>query len=293
MTYSSLWADLRGVSFSQAWINVGGLRTRVLASGDPGAEPLVLLHGTGGHAEAYSRNLGPHGKHFRTYAIDMIGHGWTDKPDRPLEIDAYLDHLLRFLDAMKIERAHISGESLGGWVAARFALLHPDRLARLVLNTTGGSAARPEVMARIKELSQRAADSPTWEFIKARLEWLMADKAVVTDDLVATRQAIYASDGFGQAMRNALVLQEMDIRKRNLLADADWSRIAAPTLVLWTTHDPTNPVDEGRRIASLIPGASFVVMEHCGHWPQFEDADTFNRVHIAFLKGEDISTFTA
>ncbi len=148
-------------------------------------------------------------------------------------------------------------------------------------------------MARIKELSQRAADSPTWDFIKARLEWLMADKAVVTDDLVATRQAIYAADGFAQAMRNALVLQEMEIRKRNLLTDADWALIKAPTLVLWTTHDPTNPVDEGRRLASLIPGAGFVVMEHCGHWPQFEDADTFNRVHIAFLQGKDISSFTS
>jgi pimeloyl-ACP methyl ester carboxylesterase len=74
------------------------------------------------------------------------------------------------MDAMKIDRAHISGESLGGWVAARFALSHPDRLDRLVLNTTGGSAARPEVMARIKELSQRAADDPSWDFIKARLD---------------------------------------------------------------------------------------------------------------------------
>jgi len=71
-----------------------------------------------------------------------------------------------------------------------------------------------------------------------------------------------------QAMQNALVLQEMDIRKRNLLDDSEWARIAAATLVLWTTHDPTNPVDEGRRIASMIPNARFVVMEHCGHWPQ-------------------------
>lgn len=290
MTYSSMWADLRGVSFSQDWVDAGGLRTRMLASGDPAAPPLILLHGTGGHAEAYCRNLGAHGKHFRTYAIDMIGHGWTDKPDRPLEIAQYVDHLLGFLDAMKIERAHISGESLGGWVAARFALQHPDRLGRLVLNTTGGSAARPEVMARIKELSQRAADDPSWDFIKARLEWLMADKSRVTDDLVATRQAIYAAEGFSQAMRNALVLQEMDMRKRNLLSDADWARIAAPTLVLWTTHDPTNPVDEGRRIASMIPGAAFVVMDHCGHWPQFEDADTFNRVHVDFLRGKDIKS---
>jgi 2-hydroxy-6-oxonona-2,4-dienedioate hydrolase len=161
--------------------------------------------------------------------------------------------------------------------------LHPDRLDRLVLNTTGGSAARPEVMARIKELSQRAADDPSWDFIRARLEWLMADPAQVTDDLVATRQAIYAADGFKQAMTNALVLQEMDIRKRNLLSDGEWARIVAPTLVLWTTHDPTNPVDEGRRIASLIPASRFVVMEHCGHWPQFEDARTFNSIHIDFL----------
>lgn len=293
MNYSSIWADLRGVGFCQNWVSAGGLHTRYLASGDESHPPLVFLHGTGGHAEAYCRNLGPHGRHFRTYSIDMIGHGWTDKPDVSMEIPIYVDHLLRFLDAMKIERAHVSGESLGGWVAARFALMYPDRLDRLVLNTTGGSAARPEVMARIKELSQRAADDPSWDFIKARLEWLMADPMQVTDDLVATRQAIYASDGFKHAMKNALVLQEMGIRKRNLLSDSDWARIAAPTLVLWTTHDPTNPVDEGRRIALLIPNSRFVVMDHCGHWPQFEDADTFNSVHIDFLSGKDIGRFTA
>ena len=68
-----------------------------------------------------------------------------------------------------------------------------------------------------------------------------------------------------------------------------YPRIKAPTLVLWTTHDPTNPVAEGRRIASLIPDAAFVVMDHCRHWPQYEDAETFNSVHIDFLRGRDIS----
>lgn len=291
MPYSSMWADLRGVSFCQDWVNAGELRTRYLASGNENQPALIFLHGTGGHAEAYCRNLGAHGGYFHTYSIDMIGHGWTDKPDLAMEIPVYVDHLLRFMDAMKIDHAHISGESLGGWVAARFALMHPDRLDRLVLNTTGGSAARPEVMARIKELSQRAADDPSWDFIKARLEWLMADPKRVTDDLIATRQAIYAAKDFKIAMKNALVLQEMDIRKRNLLTDEDWGRIKAPTLVLWTTHDPTNPVDEGRRIASLIPDAKFVVMEHCGHWPQFEDANTFNAIHIDFLLGRDNGRF--
>ena len=78
--FSSVWSDLRGVTFSQGYLEAGGIRTRYIQSGDP-SKPLVLaLHGVGGHAEAYSRNFGPHGEHFWFVAIDMLGHGWTDQP---------------------------------------------------------------------------------------------------------------------------------------------------------------------------------------------------------------------
>src|SRR5690606_32220670 len=107
------------------------------------------------------------------------------------EIKQYVKHVLDFMDALKIEKMSISGESLGGWVAAQLAIDHPDRVDRLVLNTAGGSQADPKVMERLKTLSMRAAEDPSWEFIKARIEWLMADKSKVFDDLVATRQAIY------------------------------------------------------------------------------------------------------
>ena len=86
-------------------------------------------------------------------------------------------------------------------------------------------------------------------------------------------------------MKRALILQEMDVRLRNLLTPDDWGRIPAPTLVLWTDHDPTNPVEEGRRVASMIPNAKFAVMAGCGHWPQWEDSSTFDALHIAFLRG--------
>jgi len=286
MIFSSIWSDLRGVSFEQGWIDVDGTSTRYLASGDPDLPPLVLLHGTGGHAEAYVRNLAAHGRHFRTYAIDMIGHGWTAKPDRSMEIPTYVEHLRAFLDAIGADRAHISGESLGGWVAGRFAITHPDRLEKLVLNTTGGSTARPEVMAKIRDLSTRAVQNPSWDTIRARLEWLMADPAVVTPDLIATRQAIYSAPGYAETMERILILQEMEGRQRNLLLDADWAAIAAETLVLWTTHDPTNPPEEGKRIADLIPNARFKMMTDCGHWPQFENAPEFDRIHLGFLTGE-------
>ena len=284
--HCSLWGDLRATSFEQGYLDAGGTRTRYLRSGRRGAPLLVMLHGTGGHAECYSRNLGAHGEHFDTYAIDMVGHGWSDKPDTPYEIDIYVEHLRAVLDALGCERAHVSGESLGGWVAARFALKYPKRVARLCLNTTGGATMNPEVMAKIKASSRAAVENPTWEAVRARLAWLMADAASVTDDLIACRQAIYRQPGFAHAMENILVLQEPEVRQRNNLTDAEWAAITAPTLVVWTSHDPTAPPSVGERIAALIPAARFALMENCGHWPQFEDAATFNRQHIDFLLGQ-------
>ncbi|MDC8983718.1 alpha/beta fold hydrolase [Mycobacterium marinum] len=284
--FESVWSDLQGVTFEQGYLTTAqGVRTRYLRAGEPDRPLLMLLHGSGGHAEAYVRNLAAHAEHFWTWAIDMLGHGYTDKPGHPLEIRHYVEHLMAVLRAIGAQRASISGESLGGWVAARAAVDHPEAVERLVLNTAGGSQADPEVMARIVTLSMAAAENPTWETVQARIKWLMADKSKDYDDLVASRQRIYRQPGFVAAMRDIMALQDPQIRARNLLGPAEYGAIKAPTLVLWTSHDPTADVTEGRRIASMIPGARFEVMSGCGHWPQYEDAKSFNRRHLDFLMG--------
>ncbi|MGO4328182.1 alpha/beta fold hydrolase [Cupriavidus sp. 2TAF22] len=292
LPYESIWGELRGVTFSQGWLDANGIRTRYLHAGSDDKPALILLHGVGGHAEAYVRNLQAHAGHFNVWAIDMIGHGWTDKPDGPREVSAYVDHVIGVLDTLGIGRASFSGESLGGWVASRLAIDHPERVERLVLNTAGGSQADPVVMERLKTLSMRAVEDPGWDFIKARVEWLMADKRKAFDDLIATRQAIYAQPGMVEAQRGNMVLQDMETRQRNILRAQDYGRIQAPTLVLWTSDDPTADVSEGRRIATMIPGALFTVMDGCGHWPQFEDAETFNRIHLNFLQGRAVPEAT-
>lgn len=73
--------------------------------------------------------------------------------------------------------------------------------------------------------------------------------------------------------------------KRNMITDDDLRAIEAEALVIWTTKDPSGPVDEGRRIASLIPRGRLEVIENCGHWPQYEDTATFNRFHLDFPAG--------
>lgn len=281
--FESVWSDLQGVEFAQGYLDAGGVRTRYLHAGDPGLPVLLLLHGSGGHAEAYVRNIAAHAEHFSTWSIDLLGHGYTDKPGHPLEIRHYVDHLMAVMTAIGTDRAHLSGESLGGWVASRAAVDHPDRVNRLVLNTAGGSQADLEVMQRIVTLSMAAAENPSWETVQARIKWLMADKSKDYDDIVASRQRIYRQPGFVSAMRDIMALQDPEIRRRNLMTAADYGAITAPTLVLWTSHDPTADVTEGRRISEMIPGARFEVMDGCGHWPQYEDPETFNRLHIDFL----------
>ena len=243
--FESIWSDLQGVPFSQGYLDAGGVRTRYLHAGDSGKPVLVLLHGSGGHAEAYIRNLEAHAEHFATWSIDMLGHGYTDKPGHPLEIGHYVGHLLAVLDAIGADTIHLSGESLGGWVASRAASDHPDRINRLVLNTAGGSQADPEVMKRIITLSMAAVEDPTWETVQARIKWLMADKSKDYDDIVASRQRIYRQPGFIAAMRDIMALQDPEIRARNLMGPKEYGAITAPTLVLWTSDDPTADITRG------------------------------------------------
>lgn len=281
-----LWPELAAGSFSLGYVKAGPIRTRVMRSGDVG-EPLLFLHGVGGHLEAYNRNVVAHGKHFRVAAIDMIGHGFTDKSDRDYELRDYVEHVRDVCDALGFDRVHVSGESLGGWVAVKFALAYPDRVGKLVLNTAGGLTADHAVMAAIKKKTLDAVAHASFETVKARLEWLMHDPRSVTLDLVAVRHAIYTQPRFLETMTRIMCLQDPVVRARNLITDDELARIAAKTLVIWTTHDPTGAVEVGERFAKGIRGAELVVMDRCGHWPQFEDAPTFNARHIAFLLGNE------
>ncbi|MER7274653.1 alpha/beta fold hydrolase [Dactylosporangium sp. NPDC000244] len=280
----TLWTELAlrvPAGFRMHTVPVGPWSTRVLEAGT--GRPLVLLHGTGGHLEAYARNVPALAEHFRVVAYDLPGHGGTTLAARDLELADYTAHLLGLLDALGIERAHLSGESLGGWVAVKFAAAHPGRVDRLVLNTPGGTMATPEVMARIRTLSQEAADDPTEQRIRARLAWLMADPASVTDELVAIRQALYAQPGFAASMRHLLCLQDPEVRRRNLITPAELAAVTAPTVVVWTSDDPSGPAAAGLEMAERLPHGRFALIDRAGHWPQWEQPDAFHRILLEHL----------
>ena len=195
-----LWPEIARGALRLGRVNAGGISTRYVEAGDSNAsEAVVFVHGTGGHLEAFTRNLLPHAEKFRTIALDMIGHGYSDKPDHDYEIHHYVAHLLSFCDALGLRRIHAHGESLGGWIAAQFAIDHPDRVASLTLNTAGGLNTDPAVMQRVYNVTMKAVAEASPQTVRARLEWLMNDPARVTDDLVELRLAIYSQPEFRTA----------------------------------------------------------------------------------------------
>ncbi|MFI7128065.1 alpha/beta fold hydrolase [Nonomuraea sp. NPDC050153] len=278
----TIWSDLTGVGYAVRYVDVHGLRTRALQAGD--GEAVVFLHGTSGHLEAFVRNIPAHSEKYACHALDMMGHGYTDGPDEPYRIPGYVRHVLGYLDACGIERAHFVGESLGGWVAARLAADHPDRVRRLTLVAPGGSVANPAVMDRIKTSTRAAVQTDDIDLTRKRLHLLMHDPAAnVSEELVQVRHAIYHRPEFVKAIGNLLCLQELDNRTEDLLTPEQMGRITAPTLIVWGAQNPFGEIPEAHRMNEAIPGSRLEIFGECGHWPQHEHAERFNELNLAFL----------
>jgi 2-hydroxy-6-oxonona-2,4-dienedioate hydrolase len=281
--YRSLWTYLREVPFTQEWVDVDGVSTRVAVAGSPHLPPLVLLHGTGGHWETFAPNLAALSRHFRCIAPDMVGNGFSDKPDYDYEIEVYVRHLLGLMDALDAPRASLVGMSLGAWVAARTALDHPGRVDKLVLMSPAGLVATQQNMARIRAERTRAVEDPSWDSIKAMFDHLIADERNRLPDVIALRQAIYRLPQTRKVIDHVLVLQDPAARGRNLLTEAQWSAIAAPTLVVASGRDHGEYQSTARRVAALIPGAEVFEMPDVRHWPHFEDPAAFDAAALRFL----------
>src|SRR5437870_8537141 len=127
--------ELAAIAPFERYYDAKGIRTRCFEKGE--GQPVILLHGGGGHAETWVRNLIPLSEKFRVLAIDYLGHGYTDKPKITYSLDAFSKHLLDFMDAAGIKKAHLVGESQGGQISVLTAHEHPERVDKLGLIVGG------------------------------------------------------------------------------------------------------------------------------------------------------------
>ncbi len=133
------------------------------------------------------------------------------------------------------------------------------------------------------EIRAAGAGDPTAERIRTRLEWLMADKATVTNELVEARRQVDSRPGFAESIRHIMCLQDPDIRRSNMVTDGELAAVQAPAMFIWTSDDPFGPAAQGMHIAETIPNGRFQFVDGAGHWPQWEQTEEFNKVVLDFL----------
>ena len=284
--YRSIWTDLFVIAFEHGWVNVNGVRTRYLRAGDPAKPALVMLHGTSGSVETFSGNFAAHATDYHCLAFDMVGSGFSDKPDHDYEIADYVAHTLAFMDVMGVARASFIGVSLGAWIASKFAIDHPGRTDKLILISTPGLLTSERTQVKAAAERSRAVAEPNDAVIRGVIAKLVRNPARITDDIVAVRKATYSAPGAAQAMAHVLVLQKPDVRIRNNIPEADWRKIAAPTLVIASVDDKNIWLDTAYELARIIPDVRLVEMREVNHWPHFEEPEIFNRLSLSFLKAE-------
>jgi pimeloyl-ACP methyl ester carboxylesterase len=292
----SLWLELLGC---EVRFRGNKFKTRTIEYGAGNPKTLILIHGVGGHAEAYSRNIKHLGEHFHTLAIDLPWHGLSGKPPfTPEMVPTHAAAVLDLMDSLGVKKAVVEGESLGGWVTTYLAIHHPDRLEAVILNTSAGIRWNEDEVKidhaggtnLLRERSLAAIANPNRETIRKRLEWLMASPDRVTDELVDLRTTLYTIPETQKSLTDVFAHSFGGSRSPNAIPEDEVKTIKVRALSLWSDKNPGAGPDAGRRLARLIPGAEFYCIKDAAHWPQWEQPEDHDRVVIDFINGKHVGS---
>lgn len=236
---------------------------------------VILLHGLGGSSEGWQFNIGPLAEKFHVFVPDQIGFGKSDKPLVNYRIRTYVDFLDQFCKQLKIERATLIGNSMGGWIAAHFTAAFPDRVDKLVLVDAAGYAPPKEFDTRVFF----ALNPTTREGMKVLVAKVFYNKAFQTDAAIDMAMAARLAAGDGFTIKS---ITESIIRGEDFLDDTV-KTIKRPTLIVWGREDGLTPLADAERFQKDIAGSKLVVFDQCGHVPNLEKPGEFNAAVIKFL----------
>ncbi len=253
-------------------------------------QTVVLLHGGGPGASSwsnFSRNIGVLARHFHVLAVDQPGYGHSDKHAEHEQYNRYsATALLNLFDHLKIERAALVGNSLGGGTAVRFALDNPERAGRLVLMGPGGLSVNlfaPDPTEGVKLLGRFTAD-PTRENMEKFLRIMVYDQKLITQELVEERFAIASTPeslAAARAMGKSFAGADFELG----MMWRDVYKLRQRVLLIWGREDRVNPLDGALVALKQIPRVQLHVFGQCGHWAQLEKFDEFNKLTVDFLGG--------
>jgi pimeloyl-ACP methyl ester carboxylesterase len=236
------------VPYDVSVVPTGLGRTRVMSSGPESAPDLVLLHGAGTHAMSWVGDVEAFAERFRTHVVDIPGDpGRSDGIVADRRGHAYANWLGDVLDGLGIDRAHLTGISMGGWIAVRFAVTHPRRVRSLVLLTPAG-VCQPRARFLLAALALCLFGSPGRRVVD---HWIAGGRL--------DRRTLSYVDRLTNGLR-------MRIDIPPIISDADLRSLRMPVLAMVGDRDAIFAAHRvAGRIRRLVPQATVVIARGIGH----------------------------
>ena len=244
---------------------------------------MVWLHGSGSGACGYSNfkgnypHLSEHG--YRNIVIDHLGYGYSDKPediDYPIEL--FVECVKQTLDHIGLNSYSLIGNSLGGAVALRFAVDHPQCVEKLVLMAPGGIENQPDYflmpgMAKIKQVfksPEPLTEAGLKDFFQSTF---VIDRSCIDDALVHERFEL-------MKLQNPQVIKTMKVPN---MADR-LGEISCAALGFWGINEQVMPESGILKLAKGMPQMRMILVPQAGHWVMIEHRELFNRMTLDFLQ---------
>lgn len=262
-------------------IQAGSIATNYHDEGD--GSPVLMIHGSGPGVSAWANwrlNIGPIARTKRVIAPDMVGFGFTDRPEgATYGKELWVQHLADLMDALEIEQTDIVGNSFGGGLALAFAIQYSQRVRRMVLMGSVGAS-----FPITPGLEAVWGYQPSIENMKKLLDVFAYNRALVNEELAELRYKASIRPGFQESFSSMFPAPRQHRVDALASDESAIAKLEHPALIVHGREDAVIPADASRRLFALLPNAELHMFGKCGHWTQIEHTERFNMLVSDFLK---------
>lgn len=259
-------------------IKVNDIIVRYNDEGPKKASVIIFIHGFPLNKSMWDKQLKSLNNDYRVIAYDIRGHGNTDVGAIDFSIDLFVNDLLGFMDALKIEKTILCGLSMGGYIALNAIENNPERFTALILSDTNCTADSPEAIEKRMNTILSIKENGVEKLANDLIPNLLAPESIRSnsEEIAAVKEMIVTTTK--QSLYNSL--HAMANRKETC---SKLAKIKVPVLILVGEEDKITPPEAASAMHEKIKGSLLQVIPHAGHLSNMENDDEFNSQLITFI----------
>lgn len=264
------------------FIDLEGLSTHYIEKGE--GNPVILVHGFFYNSYMWNKNIDAFAERHKVYAIDLWGFGYSTRQALDYGYPLYVEQLLKFMNALNIQKASLVGQSMGGGTCITFCVRHRDRVDKMILVDSAGIPHPLPLMGKLSNLPKvgEFMMGHNSNFIRKMVlrTSMIYDKKLIDDDYFENVTRFHKVKGTNEVFLKILRKQFF----HTLLDDIHrLGEMDVPILLVWGRQDKGVPVKRGREMHNILKGSRLEILERSGHCPQYEQAQRFNEITLGFL----------